>query len=282
MLPELRLPMQRRRPGAGGARAAAHLALPAAAVVLLATGRPHAQTDPGPTADFLTGSSPHAKFNRQLTVFERVLDDVLVDSEYALVTHDRNAHGAYLPGHGALFAFDFSLVGRSWGPALALGGGDGVRFFHSLPGDGDVDFFEFEDEDEEDDDDDKNRDKDKDKDKEDKKRERRRAKARIERFGRHGRWSELDDDELKKHRTRQYGKVKLELIDTLGEYGDILEGLPADEWVSLVARPRDLPWGERKIKRLVIRARMRDITERVEDRIDEAAFQKRLVIEEYK
>jgi hypothetical protein len=277
MLPELRLPWQRRRPGAGGARAAA-LALPAAAVFLLATALPHAQTNPEPGADFLTGSSPHAKFNRQLTVFERVLDDVLVDSENALVTHDRNANGAYLPGHGAVFAFDFSLVGRSWGHALALGDGD-VRFFHSLPGDGDVDFFEFEDDDDDDDDD---KDRDNDKDREEKERERRRAKARIDRFGRHGRWSELDDDELKKHRTRQYGKVKLELIDTLGEYGDILEGLPADEWVTLVARPRDLPWGERKIKRLVIRARMRDITERVEDRIDEAAFRKRLVIEEYK
>lgn len=261
-------------------RRVASYAVPAIAL-LLATGLPHAQTAPkarSETTDPLPGSSPHPKFNRQLDIFARVIDDVLIDSENALVSHGRNANGAYLPGYGAVFALEFSLVGRrGWSRALALG--DGRYHLHSS-GDDDFDVFYYDDDDD-DEDKDSSKDKDKDKDDVDQKRDRRRHLARIEGLD-DDVLAELGDDKLKERRTRQYGRVKEELIDTLGEYGDMLDGLPADEWVSLVARPSELPWGERKVKRLVLRARIRDVMDRAEDRVSEAAFRERVVIEEYK
>jgi hypothetical protein len=258
------------------------LAVPAVIALAVGSGLPHAQTAPksGSTAtDPLPGASPHSKLNRQLDIFGRVLDDLLIDSEHALVQHGRNASGAYLPGYGAVFTLEFSLVGP-FGVGGALAVGDGRLRLHRWDED-DVSVL-FYDDDDEDEDDDKDKDKDKDDD-EDKDRLRRRHRGRIDLPGIDGDLiAELDDDDLKAHRTRQYGKVKLELINTLGEYGDMIDGVPADEWVTLIARPSDLPWGERKVKRLVLRARMRDISDRAEDRISAEAFRERAVVEEYK
>jgi hypothetical protein len=255
----------------------ARYAVPVLAL-FLATGLPHAQTANkagSEAADPLPGSSPHSKFNRQLDIFARLIDDVLIDSENALVQHGRNANGAYLPGQGAVFALEFSLVGRRFSHAIALG--DGRYRLHSIDGN-DFNIYYYDTEDDEDNDKDKGKDSDKDKDK---KEEARRKQARIEHLE-DDELAELDDKELKQRRTRQYGEVKQELLDTLGEYGDMLDGLPPAEWVTLLARPSDLPWGERKIRRLVIRARIRDVMDRAAERITESAFRERVVIEEYK
>ncbi len=193
---------------------------------------------------------------------------MLVDSRHALVTTTRNVSSAYLPGYAALFAYEFALVGPGWGGGpVALGGrGFGINFY--------------DDDDDDEDDEELAEDSDRDKDMD---RERKRRHIRIHRFGgSDDEWfSDLDEDDLKEVRTRQYRRVKEELVDTLAENGDLFDGLGPDEWVALVARPRNGSWGDEKVKRLVIRARKRDLADRAEGRTDDAAFRGKLVIEEY-
>jgi hypothetical protein len=156
-------------------------------------------------------------------------------------------------------------------------GGGYVSFY-----DDDEDDDEDEAEDGADRDDDKAKDKAKDKDK-DREKERKRRHIRIKRSGgQDDEWlSDVDECDAKQLRTRQYRKVKVELVDTLAENGDLFDGLGPDEWVALVARPSDGSWGDEKVKRLVIRARKRDLADRAEGRTDDAAFRGKLVIEEY-
>jgi hypothetical protein len=251
----------------------ARVALPTIGLVFASSmlfGQPGQPQPSSPAGDPLGGSSPHKKINRQIDLFERIIDDVLIDSDYALVQSGRNAIGAYLPGYGATFAFEFSLVGPDyWG--LRLG-----KHSHRWSG-RDLDIFFFDDDDDDWDDDDDDRES-----------ARKRRLRRLEDDD----WDDDDDDDyrssrkdrtkVRKYLTRQYHRVKKELIETLGDYGDIIDGNAADEWVTLIARPMDRPWGEEKITSLVIRARQRDLAERAADRIDDDALFSRVVIEEYK
>ncbi len=229
-----------------------------AAVVAIGIGADvQAASGSGPP-DPLPGASPSKKINRQVDLFARMIDNTLVESEHALVSRGRNATGAYVPNQGALFAFEFSLVG-GWTMA-----GPQLSYLHVL-GDLDDSLIELED-----------------------------LKELKD-------LKDLDLDELKKQgkdeeiekklraakaeasvrQTEQYQNVKAELVDMLAQYGDLLDEIPGDEWVTLIARPSRGDWGEKDVTKLVMRVRRRDVTDRVDEKIDDAAFRKRFVVEEY-
>jgi hypothetical protein len=211
--------------------------------------------------DPLPGSSPHKKINRQVGVFARMIDDQLIDSDHALVERGRNTVGAYVPGQGAVFAFEFSLVGSPRGRGMHLAALGHLAELDDLgvilDEDGDLLYLHDKDLDE----------------------------KEIEDLKAKGKDREKQVDEVRRkleaERAQGYVRVKEELVGVLAEYGDMLDAIPGNEWVTLVARPGDGPWGEKKITTLVLRARLADVKERVEGRVDDAAFRKRIVVEEY-
>ena len=210
--------------------------------------------------DPLPGSNPHKKINRQIDVFSRMLDDVLVESDHALVSRGRNAVGAYVPGQGAVLAFRFSLVGSPQFAGLHMASIDRIADMDDLDlylgHDGDVLVAP----------------KDKDKEKAEERKDA--AKSKQENV-------EAVSEKLAAKRALGYVRVKEELVGLCAEYGDLLDAIPGNEWVTLVARPSDGPWGEKKITTLILRVRLADARERAEGRIDDATFRKRIVVEEY-
>lgn len=66
-------------------------------------------------ADSQTGRSGRSdRLDRQIGIFEKVLDDMLVDSPNFLVQDRNEAQGTYIDGHGAMFTFRVSLNSRHW------------------------------------------------------------------------------------------------------------------------------------------------------------------------
>ncbi len=245
------------------------LLLMAASVFVLTLGAwSAASAASGAAEDPLPGSSPHKKINRQVDRFARAVDDLLIDSEHALVSRGRNAIGVYVPGQGAVFAFEFSLVD---GLPLAIAGiehmdqledlkalkllKDGESLDLYLHGHDDEALLEKREQKE------SKKDKEVEKDLEEQLRKASERREQLE--------------------TRQYARVKEELVNLLAKDGDMLDAIPGDEWVTLTARPPRGSWGEKEITTVVIRVRRRDITSRVEDKIDDDTFRKRLVVEEY-
>lgn len=66
---------------------------------------------------------PSSKLQREMRMFERVMDDMLIDSPNWLVPGRENTRGDYVPGYGVLFTFQATLVDRDWGRKFALGWG---------------------------------------------------------------------------------------------------------------------------------------------------------------
>jgi hypothetical protein len=58
--------------------------------------------------------SGNRKQNREIRMMERALDAMLIDSPNYLVRGYDNSRGIYIPGTGAIFTFDASLVASGW------------------------------------------------------------------------------------------------------------------------------------------------------------------------
>ncbi|MCA9754576.1 MAG: hypothetical protein KDA27_02150 [Candidatus Eisenbacteria bacterium] len=58
---------------------------------------------------------PSKKAQREIRMFERVMDDMLIDSPNWLVPGRDNTRGYYVAGHGVIYTFQASLVDRDWG-----------------------------------------------------------------------------------------------------------------------------------------------------------------------
>jgi hypothetical protein len=66
-------------------------------------------------ADSQTGRSGRSdRLDRQLGIFEKVLDDMLVESPNFLVQDRNEAQGMYIDGEGAMFTFRVALNSRNW------------------------------------------------------------------------------------------------------------------------------------------------------------------------
>jgi hypothetical protein len=212
--------------------------------LLVTSGFLYAQTKPPAVEDPLKGSNPNQKIVRELNMLERAIDEELVDSRSALVDHGRNANAIYLPGQGVVIAVSFGLVGWDYGM---------VKLTHWSGDWDDLQYYDLDD-----DDNDNNKDDDD-----------HLTKKEIR-------------ERIKKRQAKRYVEVKQELIEILAENADLLDSVPAQEWVTVAARPRDMSWGDQKIASVVLRMRRQDLTDRSEGRLTADALQKKVTVEEYR
>ena len=186
------------------------------------------------------------KMQREIRIFERVMDDMLIDSPNWLVPGRDNARGYYVPGHGPIFTFESSLVTRGWGrrSGLKIFGSDHFVFW----GDDDDDY----DYDEDDDDRDRRR-----------SRRDRREKSR-------------DTEE------RRYDRGKQEVIDVFLDYGDSFDVAGSGEWVTVVAYLDDADvFDDNDISHLVMKAKIDDLRAYGSESLSEENMIAKIVVEEY-
>ena len=170
-------------------------------------------------------STASKRLLREIDIMERTLDDVLVDSPYILVSSSSGVtKGVYVPEYGVIFTFDMNLVASRY-DVFGWRGWNGADVV-DIDEDGD--------------------------------------KIVIHR--RHG-WDDDDDDEDKKAKDTKdtadkkcYERGKIEIIETLVDYGDMLTSLGDDQWILIAA---DLNGNEyftdEGLSQYIVKAQMRDI-----------------------
>jgi hypothetical protein len=206
------------RDAPGFGRAGRSAALAVAAIALLAI----------LAAQGATAAEVTKRMERDIRIVEDLLDDVLIDSPYWLVSSGGGlTHGFYLEGYGAVFEFQASLVAGRSGSIIDL---RGLRRLKDYLG-GHI-TIEYDDQEEEtyggDDD-----------QKADRLHERRLAREK-----------------------RDYDRGKQELREALLDLGPTLEELGSDEWVALLIDlgSRDY-FRKEKLSRLIIKARVGDLSQ---------------------
>jgi hypothetical protein len=189
------------------------------------------------------------KMDRQIELFERVLDDALVESPNWLVQSQREARGRYRAGQGATFRVDASLVGSNWG---------GSKWFGNWWDDDDRIIIIGDDDWDEDDDAD-------------------RKSSREKRVEKKKKWL---DRQLKRDE-RLYSRGKVEILETIADYGDVLSGVPAGE--SLVIEmdlERAELFEEKDLSTLTFSVKMSDVRAYADGQLDEKAFITRIQVSE--
>ena len=191
-------------------------------------------------------AGPDAKVDRQIEVFERVLDDAFVQSPNWLVQGQHESRGRYRAGEGARFRIDASLVGgnrwshskwwKGWG-----GDDDRIIIIH---GD-DVDDYDVED----------------------------RAERREH-------VKKLRDREAKRDE-RLYSRGKAELVEMMMDFGDLLTALPDAETLSIeVDLERADYFDEKDLSKLTLKAKLGDLRGYSDGKIDEKTMVSRIQVSE--
>jgi len=187
-------------------------------------------------------AGPDRKSDRQIDIFETVLDEMLVDSPNWLVRGHRNARGRYRSGEGVSFSFDVSLVGGDWNDGKWWSGFSRDRSY----------WFAFDDDDDYDED-----------------REDRRARRKE--------WREREMS----RQERMYKRGKTEIIDTLMDFGDVLTTVPDGEWIEInVDLDRAEFFWEKDLRELTMRVKMADVRAYADEKIDEEALVQRIEVTE--
>ncbi len=224
-------------------------------------------------------STTSRRLTRELSIMEKVIDEMLLDSRNFLVySTDDNTRGLYLEEFGVLFSFQASLVSR---------GGD-FKFdwkdFNIQEKDGVIVISPPED------DPDEKQDRKKDRERE---RDRNRNSSRnddedgddhdhdhdhADRFTFLKGWRERNSNVQQ----RLYTDGKAEVLDILLDYGDSMTSLRDTQWLGIAAfLKRSDFFIDKRISRLVIKAKMSDLRAYADHRIDREAMKKRVVVEEY-
>lgn len=199
------------------------------------------------------------KLSRKISVFERILSDVLHDSPYWLISGSQPAHGIYLDGFGAMFCFEASLVSNQW--SIGRNFISNLRDYRIdidddgivIIGDKDDDYRVIVDGDELDDMD----------------------EDEMEEY-----LADLKDSRKKrvKKETRRYERGKEELMEVLIDYGDNLPGMKDDDWIAIAAfLDGDNYFEDNDCEHLVIKAKYGDL----KAGLGEEEMMKRIVVEEY-
>jgi hypothetical protein len=222
-----------------------HLSLAAAALVALTA------------AHAAAGPVENKKMKRQISIFERVVDQVLIDSPNFLVQGRDNARGVYIEEFGVLVSFEASLLTKDWINNWSFG-----EF--EIDEDGNKIIF-------------------KKGDKSGKKSPPEPPKPPEPPDGESedGVVEKLAGKSLEKQR-KLYDRGKQEIIDALLEYGDTMTSLRDDQWVAIAAFLRESQYFlDNKISRLLVKARLGDIRAYTAGRLNEEAVAAKVVVEEY-
>ncbi len=211
------------------------------------------------------------RLKRQVSVMEAVLSEVLIESPNLLVSGGGPVFGVYLEEFGVVFGLEASLVETSrfnlpnFLSRYRVETDDGGLVTIYIPGDEDEDedYVEY-DELDEDYDDEEYEDEGVDD-----------ATLRIlSRRARSNRRGKRD--------ARRYEGGKEELLEALIDYGETLSALSNDQSVAIAAYLTDSSYfRDRKISRLVIKAKMSDLRANSEGKLSEEKLLERIVTEEY-
>ncbi len=191
-------------------------------------------------------AGPSDKIDRQVEVFERVLDDVYVESPNWLVQGQHETRGRYRSGEGARFRTDASLVGGTrWG---------GSKWWKNSWWDDDrVIIIDKDDWDEWDDEDKADR------------------KERV---------SKMRERHAKRDE-RLYGRGKAELIEAMMDFGDLLTAVPDNEYLTVeVDLERADYFDDNDMSGLTLKAKMSDLRAYTAGSIDEKTMVSRIQVSE--
>jgi hypothetical protein len=182
------------------------------------------------------------RLDRKVRVMERVIDEVLVQSPNILVSPGGTVRGLVLEEYGALFTFEGNLDSEVMIriPRAPRAPRAG-RSVIVIPGD---------DDDDDEDDDDKS-------------------------------WEEMEKESREKA-NEMYEGLKVELMETLIDYGATLGELGNDRWVAIAAflDSRQLLGSSDTGKRLLLKARMRDLRQYAAGSLSRDAAMAKIIIEE--
>ncbi len=184
------------------------------------------------------------RLDRKIKVMEKVIDEVLVQSKNVYVMSRETTRGLKLDGYGALFIFDGSI-----GEALMRDEYSTHLENYFVP---DVDREEDED------------------------------------GGRRAPMVRADAETLEKRKAEReektkehYAELKIELIDTLLDYGPTLTELDNNAWVTIVAFLNgESPFFGGSDQRLQIQIKMSDLRQHVSGNLSRDAAKKKMMITE--
>jgi hypothetical protein len=197
------------------------------------------------------------KLKKQISVMEKVIDEMLVDSKNLLVASHEPTRGVYLPEFGVLFTLEAQILspdrGEWWKGNFKWG--NNVKIESDKHGNYTIVNLNDDDED-----DDSNKgDKDKTKDQ-----------------------KTLTRKEILKDREMRYENGKKEIKSALTEYGYTLTGLRDDQWVAIVAYIDDDDiFGEDEGETVLMRAKVSDLRAHDGGRLSDDQMASRVSIEEY-
>jgi len=207
------------------------------------------------------------RIGRQIRIMEKVIDQVLVESQHAIVTGSPNCRGMRLEGYGVLFVVELSPLSSEGGMfhfQFKEDGSYNVVFDEDDDGDKDKrrtegrirntgrrDDSESTSDIEYDQDegaDDEEKDKDKEKDKRDRERELEQKakeiaeKERLKEWVKHLENGANPGSDAGPEREAALQLVRDELVGALRDYGYTITGLKPDEHVAIAIFPSDLDW----------------------------------------
>lgn len=192
---------------------------------------------------------PTRKLERQISVFERMVDEALVDSPNFLVPSRNEARGMYMEDYGLVVTFESSLVGNNWNF------NDNGNWWNGWWHDDDDNVIvidrDWDDEDDEDLDDD----------------DRQAVKK----------WRDKDLARQEK----KYNRGKTELVDVFLDHAELLSSLKDNDWLELQASLRGASYFRKNdLHRLVLRAKMSDLRSFSDGKISEDDMIKRIQTKE--
>jgi hypothetical protein len=218
------------------------------------------------------------RIERDISVMERALDEMLIDSPNFFVSGRGNTRGLYVEGLGALFTFEATLVNKDWDFDFNKWQEKGYHYEVEQDGDKIIIYKDgkklTEDykgghpeppeppEPPELDEDDESADEDEAE-----------ADARARRAQRK-RMAQRDE--------KIYARGKQEMIDFVLDFGDAIDGLRDDQMLVLVAYLRDHEYFENNdISHFVVRAKVGDLRAYAGGSLTEQALVAKLTQEEY-
>jgi hypothetical protein len=207
------------------------------------------------------------KLTRELAIMEKIIDQMLLDSQNFLVYSQPETRGLYLEEFGILFSFQASLVNRN-NTEFDLHG-------MKIEDDGDKITIRKPDKNK------KNRDENDDEESEDEENDESSAQNESD--------DETNERLLKTWQKSQenreaklYRQGKAEILDLLLDYGDTISSLGDDQWLAIAAYLKGSNYFmTNKISRLVLKARAGDVRAFAAGKLSRQAMLAKVVEEEY-
>jgi hypothetical protein len=199
---------------------------------------------------------PTKKMERQISAFERMVDEALVDSPNFLVPSRDEARGLYMDGYGLIVTFQSSLTGNNWDFNLHNG-----KWWNGWFHDDDDNVIVIN----------GNLDEDDLDDLEDMEHLDKEDRATIKKLR----------EKTAARQAKKYERGKTELVDVFLDHSELLSSLKDTDWLELQASLKGAEYFRKNdLHRLVLKAKMSDLRLYSENKISEDEMIKRIQTKE--